>query len=227
VVSNQVIQNLKAELSRAEAKFAQVTERFTSSHPMYEQSQAEVNRLRANLRREIAVVSGSVGSSAQILRQRESDLRTAFAAQKAKVLELNQRRDELKVLSNEIQSAQRAYETASQRYLQNNLEGQSNQSDIAVLTTAIAPMTPASPKPLRNSVLSAILGIMLGSGMALLMEIIDRRVRSPHDLVGRLQVPVLGVMVSHTRRRNWLKYHPAGHSFASVVSLPNQPGPEV
>jgi chain length determinant protein EpsF len=228
VVSNQMIQNLKAELSRAEARFAQIAERFTSSHPMYEQTQAEVNRLRANLKREIGVVSSSLGNNEHILQQRETDLRNALAAQKAKVLELNQRRDELKVLSNEMQSAQRAYETASQRFLQNNLEGQSNQSDIAVLTPAVAPTASASPKPIRNSVLSALLGIMLGSGMAFLMEMVDRRVRSPHDLVERLQAPVLGVMVSKTRHRSRFMIPAVRHSsFVSVASSPNQAGPNI
>jgi uncharacterized protein involved in exopolysaccharide biosynthesis len=228
VVSNQMIQNLKAELSRAEARFAQIGERFTSSHPMYEQSHAEVNRLRANLKKEIGVVSSSMGNNEHILQQRETDLRNALAAQKAKVLELNQRRDELKVLSNEMQSAQRAYETASQRFLQNNLEGQSNQSDIAVLTPAVAPTASASPKPIRNSVLSALLGIMLGSGMAFLMEMVDRRVRSTHDLVERLQAPVLGVMVSKTRHRSRFMIPAVRHSsFVSVASSSNQAGPNI
>jgi len=35
---------------------------------------------------------------------------------------------------------------------------------------------------------------LLGLGMGLLAEMIDRRVRSPEDLVDVLQVPVLGVI---------------------------------
>ena len=43
-------------------------------------------------------------------------------------------------------------------------------------------------------VLSVILGTLLGLGVGLIAEMIDRRVRSPQDLVDVLNVPVLGVM---------------------------------
>ncbi|MGV3653787.1 MAG: GNVR domain-containing protein, partial [Noviherbaspirillum sp.] len=203
------VQNLKAELSRAETKMAQVAERVMEPHPLYQQTLAEVNRLRASLKREIALVSSSLGNNERILQQHEADLRAALAAQKARVLDLNQLRDQLKVLANEADSAQRAYETASQRYLQNNLEGQSNQSDVAVLSAATVPLLPASPQPVRNSILSALLGLMLGIGLALLAEMMDRRVRSAYDLIEILQAPVLGVMVSDARRGSRFPLLPA------------------
>ena len=42
--------------------------------------------------------------------------------------------------------------------------------EATVIERAIAPVTPVSPDPLRNGVLATVLGLMLGIGLALLME---------------------------------------------------------
>jgi chain length determinant protein EpsF len=224
VMTNQTIQNVKAELARAEARFAQVAERFTSEHPRYQQSQAEVNRLRANLRRETSLVSSSVGNSAQILEQREAELQNALRMQKAKVMELNRKRDEIKVLSNELESAKRAYENASQRNVQNDMEGVYRQSDVSVLAPATVATSAISPKPLRNSLFSMVLGIMLGVGLALLVETIDHRVRSPDDLVERLHVPAFWVGPANANARNCM--YPMVEAGARPIAIPisNQTG---
>jgi hypothetical protein len=52
--------------------------------------------------------------------------------------------------------------------------------------------------------LSVFLGSMLGVGMALLAELIDRRVRSPMDVAEILELPVLGVLVDR-REHGWFR----------------------
>jgi capsular polysaccharide biosynthesis protein len=58
----------------------------------------------------------------------------------------------------------------------------------------VAPIEPDSPKIPRNVLLSIFLGIMLGCGIALLAELLDRRIRSDQDLSDVLQIPVFGVV---------------------------------
>lgn len=195
VVANPLIQSLKVALTQAESKFSEIEQRLEKNHPQYQGAKAELDKLRSDLDGAIKATSNSVGNNAQILRQRESDIRAALAAQKTKVLELNRTRDELSVLVKDMESAQRAYEVTSQRFTQTNLEGQSNQSDIAVLNPAVAPITASGPKVFLNTVLSIFLGSMLGLGFGLLAEMLDRRVRSADDVGATLGLPVFGVMV--------------------------------
>jgi polysaccharide biosynthesis transport protein len=194
VMANALIQNLKAALVNAESKFAEISQRVDKNHPQYQGARAEVDKLRSELNAQITAASNSVGNSARIFQQRESEIRAALDRQKTKVLEINRTRDDLKLLRNEMESAQRAYETTTQRFTQTNLEGQSNQSDIAVLNPAIAPIKPSGPKILLNTLVSIFLGTVLGVGFGLLAELMDRRVRSPEDLVDVLKLPVLGVV---------------------------------
>ena len=194
VIANPLIQNLKASLAQEEAKFSQMAEIYTPDHPYYQSAKAQVDKLRAELNKQIQAARKAVGNNAQILQQREAELSAALAKQKAKVLELNRARDQLALLSKEVENAQRAYDAATQRVSQTDLEGHFNQSDAAVLNPAVPPFMPSSPKLLLNLGIATFAGLLLGIGFALLLEMRDRRVRSDNDLVVVLQVPVLGAI---------------------------------
>ncbi|MFC7298948.1 chain length determinant protein EpsF [Herminiimonas aquatilis] len=194
VLSNPLIQTLKSRLSEAEAKFADTSAKLNVNHPQYIAAKSEVDNLRANLNRQIGLASTGVISNARIQQQREAEVRTALNAQKEKVLALNGARDELSVLANEMENAKRAYETASQRLTQTNLEGQSTQSDISVLTAASVPRSPAGPRMLLNLLLALVVGSILGIAAAIAMELLDQRVRSADDLAQLFGLPLLGVI---------------------------------
>lgn len=210
VVGNQLIQGLKSELARAEAKLSNLAEREGKNYPEYQRTEAEVNSLRAKLNSEIGVARQSLSTTAAAARQREGALRSALAAQKAKVLALNAERDGGAVLAREVEGAQKLYDQALQRFGQSRLEGHAGQTEVAVLSYAVAPTAPASPRIALNLALAVFLGALFGIGLALLREMMDRRVRSAYDLVAVLGAPVLGVLVGDNAdlrrlpRNNWL-----------------------
>lgn len=209
VVANPLIQTLRADLARAEAKFSQTSQNYGRNHPQYVAARAEVEKLRADLGANIGAITSSVSNNARNLQQRESELRAAFDQQKAKVLQLNRARDELAVLSREVENAQKAYDNATQRFSQTSIEGQVNQTDVAVLNPATPPILPSSPRILMNTFLATILGGLLGIAIGVLAEIADRRVRSASDLVDVLEVPVLGV-IDWNRHERPGRFHVAG-----------------
>ena len=194
VANNALIQNLRVQVSGAEAKLAEAGSRYGRNHPQYQAASAEVGKLRGELNAALGTVSRSVGANAQVLRQREAELRTELAAQKTRVLELNRSRDELGVLLKDLDSAQRAFDAASQRFSQTRIEAQSEQSDISILNPAVAPTEPSGPRILLNTLASILLGTILGVGLALLLELLNRPVRSAGDVKDMLGIPVLGTI---------------------------------
>lgn len=192
--ANPLIQNLRVGLGNAEAKLAEVGQRLGRNHPQYQSAQAEVAKLRRDLNEQISLTSQSVGNNATVLSQREAQIRAALAEQKAKVLELNRTRDEMGVLMKDVESAQRAFDVTSQRGSQTRIEGQAEQSDVSILNPAVVPSEPDGPKVFRNLLLSVFLGVLLGFGAALIIELLDRRVRSENDLSESLDIPMLGVV---------------------------------
>ena len=63
-----------------------------------------------------------------------------------------------------------------------------------VYEKAIVPESPVSPDPLRNGVLAAVFGVMLGIGLALLMEYLDHSWRSPEEVEQVSGVPTFATI---------------------------------
>ena len=201
VLNNPVISGLKVDLSRAEGKLQELSSRLGDNNPQVQETKATIESLRSKIAAEVKSVTGGVGVSNSINRQREADIRAALEAQRAKVLRLKAVRDEGAVLIRDVESAQRAFESITQRLTQTSLESQATQSNINLLTTATPPLEPSSPKMLLNSVLAIFIGALLAVGAALLLEISDRRVRNVEDLAVALGLPVIGIMPKPTARK--------------------------
>jgi chain length determinant protein EpsF len=194
IIGNPLIQGMKANLAQAEAKLADVSERAGRNHPEYQRALAEVESLRKKIDTEVKNASSGIVHTASISQARVNDLRSALAAQKAKILELTHKRDDFAVLTREVENAQKMLDAGTMRSGQTRLESQTNQTNIAVLNPAVPPIEPSSPRIPLNIALSVFLGTLLGIGIGFLMEMADRRVRSAEDLIDGLGVPVLGVL---------------------------------
>ena len=194
VAANPLVQNLKMQISSAESKFSELSQRLGASHPQYQSAQAEINKLKSQLIEATSSATSNIGGTARIHQQREAELKAALAAQRVRVLALNLTRGELFVLERDVDAAQRALEAASQRFTQTTLEGSVNQTDIVVLNPAIALYKPTGPRVRFNTLLAVFLGGMFGIGLGLLAEMFDRRVRSRDDISDLLGVPVLAVI---------------------------------
>jgi chain length determinant protein EpsF len=194
VLSNPNVTQLKADINRAEAQLQQLTTRLGDKHPQVVEAKASLAELRSRLEAETRKVTGSVTVSANITRQRVAEVQRALQAQRDKVLKMKAVRDEGLVLLRDVENAQRSYDALLQRFTQTNLEGQTTQSNINLLTQATPPLEHSSPNLLLNTALSIFLGSLLALGTALLLELMDRRVRNVDDVVEALGLPVLGLM---------------------------------
>lgn len=202
VLNNPVIGQLKSDLNRSETRLKELNTRYGDNHPQVVEARANIAELRSRVAAETRRVSGGATVANTINRQREADTRAALEAQRAKVLKLKSMRDEGSVLLRDLESAQRAFEGVSARLTQSGLESQSTQSNVNVLSQAVAPVRPSSPNILLNTALSIVVGLVLGTGIVLLLELRDRRVRGIDDVMEALKLPILGVMPKPGTRRS-------------------------
>lgn len=194
VLSNPVLANLKADLAQKEARLQELSSRLGENHPDLQQLRANIAETRSRLDSETRRVASSVGVSNNINQIREAQIRAALEAQRAKVIRLREQRDDMSLLQRDVDNAEREYNAVSARSNQAALESQSNRTNISVLTPAVEPSSPTSPKVALNTILAGFIGILLGIVVVLVVETMDRRVRSPQDLVRVLDLPVIGVL---------------------------------
>jgi chain length determinant protein EpsF len=200
VQGSPAVQSLKSELARAQTQLIEISSRFGSSHPQRIEAEARVNELRAQVAAEMRRVGGGTASVNRIAAQKVAELKSIVEAQKRAVLQLRSQRDEASVLLRDVDTAQRAYDAVAQRRSQLANETQGEQTPARVLSPAIEPLYPSKPNVVKNALVGVILGLLGGVGLAFLLEVIDRRVRSADDLMAYGDVPVLGVMSNTTGR---------------------------
>ncbi len=217
VLDNPFIQKLKADLLHGEAKLQELATQYGPNHPQYQRQVSENQSLREKLDAEMRKVVAGIGNSARQSRQREADLMKAMAAQRERLLGLKEHRNEFTVLRRNVESAERAYDTAMQRSVVSQVDSRASQTNVTVLNPAFVPREPSQPKIFLNIALSVAVGAMLGIGIVILMEMFDRRVRSRNDLDNAWNVPLLGVLNAWRPAEHPLLGRPGG----SGRALPN------
>jgi len=193
VQASTVVQSVRGELNRAESRLTEISINLGPMHPQRVQLEAQVAELKQQLAKEITRVSGGSRVAKTTAGLRESELRASIDAQKERVLSLRAERDRVAVLTQEVEAANRIYESVLTRSNQLNLEKQSDQANVSILSPAVepsAPYKPNIPKYLAATLLSALAGAI---GAALGLELLNRKVRVMEDIAID-DVPVLGII---------------------------------
>jgi succinoglycan biosynthesis transport protein ExoP len=209
LLNNPLLQNLKAEVARSEAKFADVAQRFDRNHPQYLSARAELDSLRAKVSTEIENANATVSREAQVAHQNTADLQRAMDQQRARILALQHNQDELSVLKRDVESARTAYDSALQHGSQTKLQSRLDHTNIALLNRAFPPIDPSWPRLPLNLALAVVLGLLFGIAASITAESLNRRIHSRDDLLGA-DITVLGELprASSTRRLRRVQRQP-------------------
>lgn len=192
VINNGLVSALRTDLVRQESRLTEMRSKFGDEHPQVKELRASLSELQNRLTLETNRITGSVGVSNNINKNRESEIRAALDAQRTKVLKLKGQRDEAMVLQREAETAQRAYEQITMRFNQSSLESQLTQTNISILSSATEPNGPSSPNITINSIIGIAAGILFGITTSIIRETLNKKVRTTDDLLQNLDIPIIG-----------------------------------
>jgi chain length determinant protein tyrosine kinase EpsG len=182
VLGNPLIQSLKGELARSEARLQERSALLGSNHPEILRIKQEIESLNARISKETESIVSSLGRSTQVASQRESELAEQVKRQRAIVLANKSARETILTLQRDVDLAQRNYDSLMQRVTQASLESQATQANISVIARATTPALPSSPNVPLNLSIGIVLGSLLGALAALIAESFRGRIRFAEDL---------------------------------------------
>jgi chain length determinant protein EpsF len=194
VLSSGAIQGLKSQIAMAETKLTEISGIVGKNHPTRIQLVAQIGELKSQLAAETRRVAGGTSLTSRGSSEKVAELQTMVDAQKKQLLSLRSDRDQIAVYQRDVDAAQHAYDAVTQRLGQVSMEGQNNQANTRLLSPAVEPLEPSRPRVAVGIIGSIFGGLAVGVLAALLWEMIDRRVRSPQDLLVMAGVPVIGVL---------------------------------
>jgi polysaccharide biosynthesis transport protein len=193
IQASTVVQNLKGEINRAEARMSEMRVTLGPNHPQRVQLEGQLVELKQQLDQEMRLVSGSTNMAKTTGGFRESELRAAIAAQRERVISSREVRDTIAILAQDVEAAKTIYESVLQRGNQLNLEKQTDQTNVSVLSPAVEPIyaaRPDKPKLLLMTIFGALAAALASAGA---IEFLSRKVRVIEDIMID-DVPVLGVI---------------------------------
>lgn len=191
VMASPLVNGLKADVARAEARVQEAAATMGPRHPQLQRLQAELDALQSRLSAETGRIARSLQASYEAGRTRERELGSALASQRARVLALNKDRAHLALLKRDVDAAQRSFEGVSADASKTRLQSLTRQTNLMLLAPALEPLEPAGASTRQALLVALVAGAVLAVAGALGLELANRRVRSADDILLAADLPVL------------------------------------
>jgi len=179
---------LALQLAQLDAQIANAQQTLGPNHPEIQNLLRQRASLAASVAKEASAarVVGRTGGSGPSVESMMSEQTRKVLAQRGKVYEAQRLATDVTVLRDQ-------FNKTLSRAADLDRDSQSTETGLTLLGDAVAPDDPAFPKlglVLGGSIAA---GLALGTLVALMLELIYRKVRTPNDLT-LIGLPVLGVM---------------------------------
>ncbi len=178
------------QLDTIEQQLAQAAATLGPNHPTFQALQRQRQVLSAEVARQNAAMQRGLAPAGAT----SAEIESAYERQKSRVIGQRDKIDELNQMQRDIDLKRDQYQKAAQRAADLRLEADVGEAGMTPLGTATTPTEPAFPNVPLIIVGSILLGGGLGVVIALLTELIGRRVRSDMDLEYSASAPVFAII---------------------------------
>ncbi len=195
LIPDQNIQNLLQAYLIADQKVTQLKARLGEAHPDLVASIENRAKIKEQLEALLRGYESGLENSYKEAEARVDELENQLA--KAKVDQILSARDRMRPFEEAAQRLEdetRLYTTLRLTLRQREIDFQVPKRTIEILNTAEPARRPSKPSLLLNSISAVVFGLLLGIGVALVLEYFDTSLRDVADIEGKLKVPVLGII---------------------------------
>ena len=161
---------------------------FTDEYPAVKTLLENLNTMQLQT---IPVLAGRLLAQ---LREREADYETRLTSASKELQQIPPRTIEDRRLSRAVSVSEALYTNLKSRYAEAQLAAASATPDVSVLDTAIAPLSPTSNTAPRVILMGFAGGLALAIGLALLLDMLDRRIRYSEQVFGELGLGIAGTV---------------------------------
>ncbi len=186
------------QLAQVDAQIAQLSRSLGPNHPEMQELARRRASLAATAAQEraagIAAANASASAAARSASAGASASNQAYQAQRSRVIGQRGELEQLRRLQAEVQVRRDQYAKTATRAAELRQQADATDAGVTLLGSAVAPSRPASPN-VPAILLGALgFGFAFGVLLALLLELLNRRVRSVEDMASVVEVPLLAVI---------------------------------
>lgn len=209
--SNTALAELLKKRGDASADHADALQQYGPNYPKVLRLKAQLKDIDDNIEKEKRKILDVLESDYREARQRESLLADALSQAKTETNQMAEKMVEYNILKREAEANKALYEGLMTKMKETAISGALRSSNIRIVDPAMVPSTPARPAKAKNIILSLLIGLVSGIGLALLREYMDNTVKTPDDIETLARLPSLAVVpqfagANGQKRRGMLPY---------------------
>ena len=195
VLGSGTISGLRDKEAAADRRLAQISTTLGQGHPQVRAAQAELASVRSALAAETQRVMASLGAQADSARAREADLKSQLETAQRNAGGLAAVQSELQQLERDAESRRNVLQTLLQGEAQTaSRKIGPEQSGVRVVSMAVAPSFPSSPKPKIAGLLGLLSGCAFGGLLSLARGRRDTGFNGPNEIKSVLGFTPLGTV---------------------------------
>lgn len=191
VLRNPSVSEAKRVQADAERAFNEVKQRYGFEHPRYLAAQSEMQSAGANLKRQVDNVVASLTREFEVAQGTIRALESTLGQTRSNVQNLNRQEFELGVLERDAQANREMLSLFINRAKETSAASDLQTTVARVVDAAVAPERPVKPKKTQIVLIALVLALFMGALVSLLLEQLDRTLKTTDDVERKLGVPLL------------------------------------
>ena len=189
---NQAINGLRQRRAELAADYQRLMVQFEPEYPAAKALKSQIDQLDRSIGREESRVSGSMQADFQEALSRERALQARVERLKGEFLDLRRRSIQYNIYQQEVDTNRALYDGLLKRFEEIGVAGGVGINNVSTVDAADVPEKPSSPRLLINLIVALLAGLVLGAGVALILEQLDEAIADPAEVQRRLGLPLLG-----------------------------------
>jgi succinoglycan biosynthesis transport protein ExoP len=196
VLSDPLIQTLKGQEAKLIAEHSELSRKYGEGHPRMIQLTNELAATRGKIGAEMGQIVQAIKNEYYMAKAQEENLKSALETQKADTQDLGDRNIEYRVLLRDVETNRALYENMLKSLKTTTAMENVPATNIRIVYPAMIPTKPSSPRTSLNMILAIFMGLLLGAGVAIIIENLDTTLKTPEDVEAWLKIPTLA-MIPH------------------------------
>lgn len=194
IISSPAIDSIYENLTKLELEASRLSKVFKAKHPKIVQINSEVAKNRKKLQAEIDKELDNLNTERTVLAAREKVMEKSISEFEDDAVDASGKELRYTILQRNMTTSQNLYDTLLAKVKESGIMSNSADSNIRIVEMAAVPLHPVSPNIKKNLILSILLGLFGGVGMAFFLEYLDQTLRTEEDVENYLELPVLSII---------------------------------
>lgn len=209
-LSEGLVSDMRSEQLKLEQDYETKLKTYKPEYPAMVDLRSKIDKLRRDIEtliaEKVAQAKGSASAEFQTARRQERALEAELTGMKGEAMDQSSAAVEYTNLKVEVETRRELLDELLRKQSETEVTVRlqdTRDSNIKIIDRALVPGGPFRPALRKDITYGLFLGLLLGIGCALLIEFLDRSIKTPEEVERRIGLPTLAVIpdVNDTGRK--------------------------